>query len=852
MAEKKVSTKNKINSIPERDSSYDDFIAEYGSRLRRRTTKTVAEPVKRKDSENPEESRCGEIDPHMTVNPAAVHQISTKRTSRMLSDDSGFKALSYNQRFELTPEMPETEESNEAEELALNSLPGQQTMADLIEANGLQDICIPVEGQIDDEDSDPFTAAYRDFRSQSPLAFGKSEKLRAIARTAADDAGMEPDSQLSFPAFDPLFKFPEEQPPKKKLKKSSKKNRKKTDIAQQAQQAFDIEEKDIVTSHQPEEANEADKEEKSKPEKQNKFFDFLTDKEFQQDIEPPVEINSKNEIHSVLKTLTSHGRTALIKTGALFVLGLILFIVVSAADKSNVTLTSTVSLVFLVLSCILCIKELIEGIKDILKKRLTLSTVSVLLVVPALVQIIVSLITKSSEMQLLTPSAILSLTAVTAPVLLLTNNAKLTAGMFASGSVSILKKASDGGIDGVVKEKFAGEGGQLRYSSKTHFATGLIKKLTNAVPRAFGANAVYFIFFVLALIAGIASSFISSDASVGAAAFCSMLITCIPATYAFTAALFLYNTNNDLAKKNASLISYRCAAELTETKAVVFNASEIIEQSACSIHGVKAFGHTDPQKASLCCAAAINAGHSPLMNIMKQITDQSEIEVPEAESFEIFSSGGIRAQVEGSDVLLGSRDFLEDNGVYIPKENYEEKFLTGDRKLLYLATDGRFSMLLIVSYHIKRSVAAFFKNLVSNGIKIVIHSSDPNITPEYITKKCKLPKGFVFKTGPAEASYFMDKDTRTEAALPADVFTDGSVGSVAYLFRKAFKLSKAIYILPFVNYIMSALCALLIICPLFLGSAAILGNLYIIILKAVSFVTAVVTLLLLSKKQEEK
>ena len=848
MAEKKVSTRNRKNSNPPRDNSYEDFIAEYGAKLRRRTTKVVPEPEKRRSSEAPEESRCGEIDPHMTVNPATEHQISTRRGGRIFSDDSGFRAESYNQRFELTPELPEITTPDTQEIIEESAIPGQQTMADLMEEHGLTDAATPVEGQIENSDEDPFSAAYKYFRSQSPAGFGKSEKLRAIARTATDDTGSEAENQLSFPAFDPLFSFPDEEQEEKKAHKKQKRRLKKSaEKKTDENKSFDIEEAEIVTSHNQSEEEEA-VQEAEKPASHNKFVDFLTDKEFQQEVEPAFEIGSRNEITSTLRQLTKHGRAALIKTAGLFFAGLVLFIILAVSGKDNVVFNALTSLVFLVLSGVLCFKELSDGIRDIIRKRLTQGVVAVIFIIPAIIQIISALITKSNAVQLLTPAVILSLTAITAPQLLLTNNAKLTAGMFLSGDVSLLRKASDGGIEGVVKEKFAGSA-ELRYSTRAAFATGLMKKLTNAVPKPVWANAVYVIIAVLALISAVAAGFICDDSFIGASALCAILVTCLPSAYTLVAALFLYNTNNDIAPGRSSLISYKCASELTETKAVVFNASDIIEHSACSIHGVKAFGGTDPHLASLCCASVINATGSPLATIMKQITDQTEIDVPEAESFEVVSGGGVRAVVKGNNVLFGTRDFLEDNGIYIPKENYDEMFLTGDRKLLYLALDGKFALILIVSYHIKRSVAAFFKNLAAKDIKIVIYSADPNLTPAYIAKKCRLPENCVADTGSAEAAYFMDKDTRTQTALPADVFTDGSVNSVANLFRKAFKISRAIYILPFVSYIMSALCVFLIICPLFLGSAAIIGNFYVIILKAAAFAVSVVSLLLMSKQK---
>ena len=851
MAEKKVSgkTKNKYNK-PVRDSSYDDFLAQYGSELRKRSTRTVNEPVRKKDNTT-QESRCGELNPHTTVNPAIEHQIFTKRTGRILSDDTGFKAKNYIERFNLTPELPELRDDTVQEELTLSSIPGQQTMADIVSEEVQDEIFAPIEGQIADNEQDPFSAAYKAFRNDTSLNFGKSEKLRAIARTAADDAGMEPESQLSFPVFDPLFKFPEEKSAKKKLtiKKKTKKEKNKT----QEIMSFDIDEKDIVTKSVQEEHEETEpafspEESTATHDKKSRFFEFLADSGTSQEVEAPFEIGSKNDIRTVLKTLTKQSRTALIKSCALFISGFVLMVLLLVIDKSKTAVHSVLSLIFMLLGGAVCIKELTEGIKDTGKKKLTLNSCILFIFASALLQTVVSFFSVT-EGTILAPAAMIIMTAVTMPKFFLSNNSKLTAGLLTSGSVSIFRTASEGGIDGVISEKFTGGKGLLRYSSGAMFATGLMKKLTNAIPKPFGVNAAYIMVILFALIAGIASGFISSSFMAGMTAFTGMVITCLPVSYTFTASILLYNANNTLLNNKSSLISYRCAAEVTETKAIVFNTSDIIEQSACSIHGVKAFGHTDPQKATLYCAAAINAGLSPLAYIMKQVTDQSETEVPEAEDVKIFSSGGIIATVENSTVLLGSREFLKDNGVYIPDEDYEEKFLTGDRKLLYFAIDGKFTMLLIVSYHIKRSVAAFFKYLTANGIKIVIYSSDPNITPAYIIKKCKLQDGTVFETENAEGAYFSDKEKKTEPALPADVFTDGSITALSNLIRSAFSLTKTINILPFIIYIMSAVCSLFVATSVFLGSAASIGNFYIIILRIISFAVSIISVKFLSDKK---
>lgn len=836
MAEKKVSGKIKNkNSYPERDSSYDDFLAQYGQQLRRRSTQTVAEPVKKRTADS-KESRCEAIDPHTTVNPAVEHQILTKRTGRILSDDTGFKAKSYHQRFELTPEMPELREEPVQEELTQIAFPGQQTMADMISENENENAAFPVDSLISESEEDPFTLAYKAFRNDSPLEFGKSEKLRAIARTAADDAGMEPESQLSFPAFDPLFRFPEEKASKRKIK--IKKSDKKHKEANDEKQIFDIDEKDIVTGRSITENSENEQNEEAvtnkKTDRNHKFFDFLADSGASQEIEAPFEISSKNDIKTVLDSVATQSRIALIKSAALLILGIVSAVILFVLDSAQNVAYCILGTVFLLLGGIICIKDFADGIRDITKKKISVATGALLIYISALLQALTSFFA-SGENRILAPAILITLSAVTLPRFLLSNNSRLTVGLMASGNISIFRNASDSGIDGAVKAKFAGENNILRYSSQAAFATGLMKKLTNAVPKPFGLNAAYIIILFISLVAGIASAIISHSAMTGITGFTAMLTACLPVSYLFTASLMLYNTNNILAKNKSSLISYRCAEDVTKTKAVVFNAADIIEKSACSIHGVKAFGSIDPKEATLYCAAAINAGLSPLSEIMKQVTDQSDDEIPDADDVQVFSSLGIMATVNKKQVLLGSREFLKNNNVYVPEENYETKFLTGDRKLLYLAVDGSFTMLLIVSYHIKRSVSAFFKYLTANSVNLVIHSADPNITPEYIAKKCKIKPDTVFETGDAEGAYFLDKEKKTETALPADVFTDGKMSSISTLVRKAFLLTRGINILPFAVYILSAVSALLIIFPLFLGAESIIGSLYILIIRILSF-----------------
>ena len=302
-------------------------------------------------------SRCEEIDPHTTVNPAVQHQIITKRTGRILADDTGFKSHSYNECFELTPEMPElnSEDTETLIETTQAEIPGQQTMADLFSG---ESVSVPVEAQISEEIQDPFTSAYEQLKADG-ADFGKSEKLRAIARTAADDASMEPESQIAFPAFDPLFRFPE-----KDEKKKEKKIKHKDKKVKVKEEKFDIDESNIVTheTEQPETDKKVQTSEtlkKLSAERRQKFFDFLNDNGNTGETEPLFEISGKNEIRETNKKLASAARTALIKSGLLLLSGIILFIISAVFDAKEDSTLRAVPILYSAVSFIILLLQAI-------------------------------------------------------------------------------------------------------------------------------------------------------------------------------------------------------------------------------------------------------------------------------------------------------------------------------------------------------------------------------------------------------------------------------------------------------------------------------------------------------------
>lgn len=858
MAERKVSGKQKKSTIKYstadvsarrvQQSEYDAFVSQFGQDLRRRVTKTVPEPKKtRMRADEFTTARCSEIDPHTITNPAAEHQIFTKRTGRVVSDDTGFKGTSYNERFALKPELPEIESTDSIVARGGfddTSVPGQQTMADLVCASDSTDeIAVPVESKISNEEN-AFELAYKSMRSQAGVTFGKSEKLRAIARTAADDAGMDPDSQLSFPAFSPLFKFPDDKKGKSRIRKKDKKQ--KTEKSQQNDADFDIDESEIVTSGFKQTAQSESSADSSasdsldKKHRAKRIFETINNVGAKQ-AEHDFEMTAKSDIAATLKKIKKTQLTELLKTVLLFIAGVICGIISLVASKPESTINfPAVSIIFLIIAGAVCIKELTDGIKDILKLKFSYSFAGVLVYVLSLLQTVVAAFSYGGDFVCaLAPSAIFMLMFVTVPKLLLNDNMQTTVQQFASGaSVSLFKPLSESGIEGAVKSKLNEEDKQVRYSVKTEFATGLIKKLDNAVPSPFAGNIMFIFAFVFAIILSIAAGIKNGSFASVVTVFGAVTICCLPISYVLCAAVLLFVTNKKLAKNHSSIISYKSAQELTGTKAVVFSDCDIIEGSSCSIHGAKFFGSKNPKDVSLCCAAVMNITKMPIFEVMKDIIGQGEYEIPVADDY-ILTDKGVAAICGDNKILLGTKEFLQENHIHIPDEDFVGKYITGSRKLLYLSVNGEFSMLLIVSYHVKRSVAKFFKYLAKKNVDIIFYSCDPNITDLFVEKKCRLSKGTVLKLNATETAYFCDKNSKTENSLPAQVFTDGKISSVEQLLMSAYHLSACINLLPIIIFAVLFLSAVAVAIPVIAGNTAIVNNVYIMIVKLIGLLVGI-------------
>ena len=110
----------------------------------------------------------------------------------------------------------------------------------------------------------------------------------------------------------------------------------------------------------------------------------------------------------------------------------------------------------------------------------------------------------------------------------------------------------------------------------------------------------------------------------------------------------------------------------------------------------------------------------------------------DAEITEIIS-GGVTARVEGTTVIVGSGEYLAQNGFSLPEVDVD-KVLKNDRMcILFVAYDGEVRARFYIEYALSRAFEARAEKLRKLGVLTEIRTFDPCLTPSYFSRISYLP-----------------------------------------------------------------------------------------------------------------
>lgn len=198
------------------------------------------------------------------------------------------------------------------------------------------------------------------------------------------------------------------------------------------------------------------------------------------------------------------------------------------------------------------------------------------------------------------------------------------------------------------------------------------------------------------------------------------------------------------AKHNILIKDATTLEQVSKIEAVVLDKTGTLTEGKPKITDVVAApGFSEDEIIRLDAAAEVKSGH-PLSFAVLDEAKRRKLKVPEkVQNFENLSGHGVKAIVEGKQVLVGTVRLMEMNKVDIaPVKKDLEKLLNEGKTLMILAVDGKVAGIAAASDPVKKSAALAIEKLHELGIEIAMITGDNKKTAESVAKKLKIERVF--------------------------------------------------------------------------------------------------------------
>ena len=184
--------------------------------------------------------------------------------------------------------------------------------------------------------------------------------------------------------------------------------------------------------------------------------------------------------------------------------------------------------------------------------------------------------------------------------------------------------------------------------------------------------------------------------------------------------------------------------ELGGIDTIELDADDLFTADSVTLEDIRIFKGGRIDRAILYAASVLNESCDTLRGLFSQIIeDRTDILFP-VKDLEQHTGLGFSAWCDNNRILIGTRRYMEQEGVTLPEQDYEDGHSkNGELQILYLAVSGNLHAMFVLRYVGGRNVARSLASLQKENIRLLVTSKDPSLTARHITEAYHLPEGMV-------------------------------------------------------------------------------------------------------------
>ena len=258
------------------------------------------------------------------------------------------------------------------------------------------------------------------------------------------------------------------------------------------------------------------------------------------------------------------------------------------------------------------------------------------------------------------------------------------------------------------------------------------------------ARKVSYILLGVALLSGVLFLLAGAGWNKAVAAMVAVLCMGAPLSSTLIAGIASLRLQRAAAAVGAVVPGWQAIEQLGGIDTLQIDADDLFTTDSAQLEDIRIFKGGRIDRAILYAASVLNETHGALRGLFRQIIeDRTDILFP-VKNLEQHRGLGFSGWCDNNRILIGTRCYLEKEGVSLPDEEYEAQHSkNGELQILYLAVSGNLHAMFVLKYVGGRNVARGLAVLQKENIRLMVTCQDPSLTAKHITEVYRLPEDMV-------------------------------------------------------------------------------------------------------------
>ena len=258
------------------------------------------------------------------------------------------------------------------------------------------------------------------------------------------------------------------------------------------------------------------------------------------------------------------------------------------------------------------------------------------------------------------------------------------------------------------------------------------------------ARKVAYILLAAAVLSGVAFLLFGGGINCAVAAAAAVLCMGAPLSSVLVPGLAALRLQRAAAAVGAVVPGWAAIEELGGIDTIELDADDLFTADSVTLEDIRIFKGGRIDRAILYAASVLNESCDTLRGLFSQIIEERTDILFPVKDLEQHTGLGFSAWCDNNRILIGTRRYMEQEGVTLPEQDYEDGHSkNGELQILYLAVSGNLHAMFVLHYVGGRNVARSLASLQKENIRLLVTSKDPSLTARHITEAYHLPEGMV-------------------------------------------------------------------------------------------------------------